>query len=65
MKPGTTVYLPSAPPSRKGAKPRPRTGVVVASDWAFPGHVMVKKSDREGAWWVPINICKLNKEEVL
>ena len=59
MKPGTLVYLPDAPSARTGAKPKQRTGVVVASAWNLPGYVLVEKCDRPGQWWVPERILSV------
>jgi hypothetical protein len=48
---------------RKGAKPKQRTGIVRAStDWEFPGHVLVEKCDRDGVWWVRVDILEVMED---
>ena len=55
---GTTVRLPDEPPARKGAKPKPRTAIVVKPPFALAGYLLVEKCDRPGQWWIPARLCR-------
>lgn len=56
MNPGTLVRIPDAAPTRKGAKPKQRTAVVVGG--RMDGYLMVEKCDRPGQWWIKENLVE-------
>lgn len=59
LKIGDRVRLPDSLPARKGAKPKPRYGVIQPAPFDLRGYALVEKCDCEGVWWVPTKIMIL------